>query len=742
MNCTLKPRFKRTVLSASIAAIGLAAAPFALADSTGGEIEIGVGNVTGGTGGFGTFSGYNDSNAYAIANGRLLRRSDGNDAGYFEIDARNLGLKSRSLSIGGGQQGNFGLRLNYSEITKIESDTYQTPYSGAGGSVFTQPAGLADAVNVVGLGTNGVAGFMRTYEVGTDRKVLGLNLTKALGSAWDIAFDIKRDNKDGTKLRGAMIQVGTGGSRGVVILPEVVDYTTDMVDARARYDGGKLQAQFGYSGSFFKNGANSMTWDNPFVAGANNANDTGRYALAPSNQFHQLNASGAYTFTQKTRLAGNLSVGRMTQNDPFLPYSTGGAPSATPSLDGKVDTTHASLKLTSQLMPALNLVAGYKYDDRANRTPVSVYNYITGDRDAGGTGTGTNALRRFNAPLSSTSHKAYADLDYSLSAYTKLKFGYDYHQVSHTYEPTTKDVEQTLKLGVKQKFTDTASGGLGYEYSDRNASTYNGAAPLAYTYTAGYLATLIAGGKTYPWLEAPPLRKYFLDDRKRNKLRAHVNLAPADSLDVYFGVDYREDKHPEAADGFGLSKVTSWAGNFDAALRFSNAVTGHAFATLEEYRTDQNGANISGAANITAVETNAITPTLRWTTSIRDRVYTMGIGVRVKPETRYELGADLIHASSNGATTFAAGSGVANGPLPDLITRRNRLELFGRYEVQKSLTVNLKYMYERFYSTDWGYDSPLTLTSVSSAQGGVLGTNQVSPKYNAHVIGLWGTYRF
>ena len=102
------------------------------------------------------------------------------------------------------------------------------------------------------------------------------------------------------------------------------------------------------------------------------------------------------------------------------------------------------------------------------------------------------------------------------------------------------------------------------------------------------------------------------------------------------------------------------------------------------------------------------------------------------------MDVDVGHASSNGATSFAAGAGVAVGPLPDLITRRTRLELFGRYDVQKDLSFNLKYIYERFHSTDWAYDPPLNLTSVGAA----VGTNQISPTHNVHAIGIWGAYRF
>ena len=51
----------------------------------------------------------------------------------------------------------FGLRLEYSEIPKIESDSYQTPYLGAGTTRLTQPASLTDSTTSGGMPT-GVAG--------------------------------------------------------------------------------------------------------------------------------------------------------------------------------------------------------------------------------------------------------------------------------------------------------------------------------------------------------------------------------------------------------------------------------------------------------------------------------------------------------------------------------------------------------------------------------------------------------
>ena len=96
----------------------------------------------------------------------------------------------------------------------------------------------------------------------------------------------------------------------------------------------------------------------------------------PSNDFHQLNLTGGYAFSNRTKLAGGLSYGRNTQNAAYA-YDTAAmvTPSPTSSLNGSVVTTHADLKLTDQTTKDLVLSAAFKYDNRDNRTSSNIYNF-------------------------------------------------------------------------------------------------------------------------------------------------------------------------------------------------------------------------------------------------------------------------------------------------------------------------------------------------------------------------------
>lgn len=745
MNTTIEMRFTRTVLAAAIA--GLFSVPAAWAeddveslirpDST---IDAGLGYVSQDSYRFGRFTGLQRSGVHLIGNIELNRRAQ-DGAGYVEVDGRNLGLDARSIGVRTGVQGNYGIRIEYDQIPYLTSDSYRTPYDGAGTTRLTQPAGLVDAASTTAM--TGLAASMKPYAIGTKRKDTGLGFAKQLMQDWDVELNYKRDDKDGTRLTAAPMQVGTGGSRGAVIVPEPVNYTTDQYEALARYTGEKLQMQFGYYASLYKNAHQSLTWDNLFTG---TASPTGRFGLPPDNEFHQLNASGSFALTGDTRVSGNMSIGRMTQNDLFLPYSTASAslPAALPataSLNGKVYTTSAGIKLHTKLLPKLKLTTGWRYDDRDSKTPIARYDYIVADRNVpGATPTAGSLQQRWNMPLDIRKQVVFADVDYHLASATALKLGYDFHKVDHNYEPTTGDKEHTAKAELRHRFGETVSTGLSYAYSDRKASGYDGAAPLGATYSAAYLATLVgaATGKSFPWLEAPLLRKYFLADRKRDKFAAFANFSPAEQLDLQFGAHYNRDRYPDTATGIGLTRAAGWAANFDATLHATEALSGNFFATLDQYKSDQNGANITTAAIATAAERGTIPAANQAVTVLTDRTLTLGLGVRYKPRRAYEVGGNLTHADSQGRSQFMAGAAVPVAPLADLESRLNRAELYGKYFLHKDVTLNLRYAYERYSSADWAWDAPLGLTSVTS----VVGTNMTSPKYNVHFVGVSLAYQF
>ena len=742
------------VLAALLAAVGLAAPSLLLAEDlaeevkqlsrTESEIEVGAGTVSDDSFKFGDYRGLGEAGGHGIANLRVLDRG-ADDTGYLEITGRDLGLSSRYLKIENGEQGNYSLRLVYDELPKLHSDSYQTPFLGGGTTSLTLPAGAAFAsTDTTGaLRAARITPFMQDFDAETQRKALGLDLTKQLDGGWSLLANVKQEHKEGTKITG--VGVGTGGSTFALLLPEPVDYTTDQFEALARYTSQRLQMQFGYYASLFKNANDRLEWQNPYDLLASGGDVNGRLGLPPDNQFHQLHASGGYVFSPLTRLSGSLSFGRMTQNEEYLPYSINtstGATAALPrsSLDGKVVTAHADLKLTSKLAPKTNFTAAYRYDKRNNLTPRETYSYYRVDTDA----TVSSSSVRTNRPLDSTKQVALAELDFRLTSNTDFKLGYDYTTAKHNYEATEKEHENTYRADVRQRVSDTATAGLGYAHSYRNADEYNGAASLADGFSQGYLNSLYddfaTDGRTYAWLESPWSRKFFLTDRKRDKLRALANFAPTETIGVQLGGEYYKDEYPDTT--YGLTNAKGRSANMDVSLAASEVVTGHFFASLEKYETDQNGADRGAilALNFAPMlENNSVPDSNRWTVSAHDDTFTSGLGLRVKSSAKFEYGGDFSYAYSEGRFAFTAGSNLSVAPLPDLITRLKRLDLFARYNVQKDLSLNLRYVHERYRSDDWGYDE-LQLSTIAGSN--MIGTNQTSPDYKVNFVGLSVAYRY
>ena len=734
----------RSVLATSIAGIGSAAwaqegddevQRLTTPDS---EVEIGAGWVSDSSRKFGDYTGLHRQGAHIIGNIDLVRR-DKQTGEFVELSGSSLGLKSRNIRVEGGVQGNYGLRLEYDEIPHFWTEHYETPFVNPGSTSLVLPPGWVRGATTAAMPA--LLTSMRPFEVESRRKALTLGASKVLPAGWDVDVRVKRENRDGNRLIGAVIG-NTGGNPRAAIVPEPIDYTTDELEATARYTTKKMQLQFGYYGSFFSNQNLGLAWQNPFAStvwatgtpGVTTFNQ-GQLALPPDNQFHQISASGGYSLTPTTRVSGSLSFGRGTQDDAFLPYTINPGLAATittplprTSLDGRINTIHADLKLNTRLMPKLNLTAAYRYDERDNKTPQAQYWYIGGD--SLGQTTGGLSRIRTNLPVSTTKHEIEADLDYHYTPDTKLKFGYGYEWAEKTFEAIEEEREHTVKAEVHQHFNDMVSGGVGYTHADRRTSDYDASRPFVASFTPAYVASF---APEFRWDNVPTQFRFFMAPRKRDMVRAFANVTPTERIDLQFGIDFKNDDYHKSL--HGLRKARGWQANVDASFRATDALTANVFTSFERYASEQ------ASVALGASQANVVNRGLDWSADIDDRTMTIGAGVRYKPLRKYEVGADIMHARSRGTIGVTTGPAIAAAqqalPMPDLTTRLGRLDLFGKYQVRPNMAVKFSYIYERYRANDWQFEQVLPNTMAN-----VIGTNQVVPRYNVHFLGVSLSYQF
>src|SRR6267143_2612159 len=495
-----------------------------------GELEVGVGDVTQGSYKFGEYNGLQHEGAFPILNfdlaGGGLYNSDSLER--WSVRGAELGIDTRQLDVDYAQQGKFRIDLGYDQLRHNISDTYQTPYLGTGTDLLLLPSGwlkprvpqvnpnnlndralspitgLASAVTTSGqvappnatqrAAVNAIINAdvpaFHNYNLYTNRYRWNAGLAVNLSRHWQFTAGVRQERRDGTQPLGA---ISSGIQENSVILPEPIDTVTEQYDAGFRYASSRATFNIGYYGSIFHNNIKSITWNDPA-----DSTQTPSMSSAPSNQFHQLNIAGGYSFTPGTRLTVAGSYGRSTQNEAFL--SDASLPLGLPasSADALIISTALDVKLTARPTRALNLGAEYRFDDQDNRTNVGRFIFYDANLQPGPNPSAFNAalglapgtLRSTvnifaNRPHSRRLNQADLNADYAVSSGHNVALGYRWqgierhcHSTLITCENAATSNESTLRAEWRANWPQEFSTRLAYAYSTRSVD-YNSNAWLA-----------------------------------------------------------------------------------------------------------------------------------------------------------------------------------------------------------------------------------------------------------------------
>jgi len=821
---TIRGRFRRNVLRAGVqgALLAVALAPPAHAVDEvsplalelirpANVIEIGVGYVSQGSFKFGEYNGLEDQGAFAIGNLDIRGGApyDSADTYRWRIRGTDLGLETRNLGVEAGRQGSWRVRYSYDELRRNFTDSYQTFYDGAGSDRLSIPAfadvpvasrqsstananaALANWQNIQSpyataacAATGGqpsaacagpgyrIPAAMRDFDVSTKRKKHDFDYTQELTDSVQMKFAYRHEDKDGDKLTG----VAFGGPARGVLVPEPIQFSTDIFRASVAWTGERSHFTVGYIGSVFHNDTNTWLVENPFNGNLLNP-EFGNFAHmqgAPDNQMHQLHLDGSYAFSPVTRLVLTGNYQRMTQDESFgaVP-STWKLPSGSP--DARVVNTNFTATLTSRPMKELGITAQYKYEDRDNQTPSQNF-FIAGGDAAGATSLFTNR------PLDFRTNQFNLDADWAFAPRQAIKFGYEWKEVKRSVDSTPPppaelespfDADRTTENTVRAEYRNTMSqrvnGRLIYAYSQRRASEFEEESLLPQVTVPPFPAADAA---------LPGFKPFYLAPRDRNKVRGILNMQATDQLAFETRVDYIHDKYTDSQ--YGLQKMESLAINLDAGYAYNDRTSFNAFYTYEDKKSNLSSLVI-GRGNSTTIldppaNTNPCTgyfaaaghlpsdlgtdPCRQWMQEQADKVHTFGVSAKVLGlfSERFDLLADLTYSyartpiSVSGGAYFGNGS-TAPGPafnnifigaqnLPDATTQYLQLRLEGTYALDKVSAIRLVYIYGHMKTNDWQWDaytnSSLGVLAVPTFPGPMM----TSPDYNVNVVGLSYVYRF
>jgi MtrB/PioB family decaheme-associated outer membrane protein len=693
------------------------------------SVNLGVGAFTGGsdTKRFSQYTGLG-SGTSILQDIELIKRD--NEAGLWtEISARNIGLETRELKVLQQKQGSWKYTIDYNEIVRLDPYVIHTGMTGVGTTTPTinlietpsMPSGWATANGLAA--SNGVQGH--DVELKLKRTAYGLSGDKWLTPELQLLVALRSEDKKGARMFGRVgmssIQDmqsnpdATGaspyGGWAVLLTPEPIDTKTSSIETKLNFKRDNLALTVGYHGSFFVNNFGNLSpnvpgtlnrgilWTNCATVGCSTVQQlaSAPVALPPDNQSHQYFLSGSYAFSNTTRSNFKLAYTSASQNESFT--GMGLTPSATApgSLGGIVNTTLAQVGLTMRPLKDLSLNANMRYEDRADNTPIYVYN------NNGIAGSPLNATTNWPSG-SQTRTTAKLDGIYRLLNGYSILLGIDWERKKTPLPPANTAIfsnkvffrpelsEAGMRTEFRKSVSETLNGAVGLEYKERRG---NDSEWVTTSGTAGNALIGFAPGATGGNYILPNMYM----DRNRSKLRGNIDWDATDKLSWQALVEHTQDDFLRAFPGSitpaqivpvnaGARTIISDSATLDATLRISEAWKMNAYWTQSYSRWNVNRDNLGSE-----------------TRSTED---TVGLSVNGKASAKWTLGLDIL--STQNISTFdnvvATAVATAAENLPAIQYRTDSMNLRGKYAIDKASDLLLGYKFQQFTTDDWqwGYN--------------------------------------
>jgi MtrB/PioB family decaheme-associated outer membrane protein len=636
---------------------------------------------------FANYRGVDENGLYLSLDTELHFRND--KGNYFNLYAENLGLENRQIKLNTGKQGKYKLRFGWNEIPKYRGFGSQTPFLGVGSDTLTLPSNWQPDNSTNGF-TQLENSLSRT-DLKTHRKVLDAGIEINFESNWEYQLDYQNQKKQGTRPFGSGLFF-----QNTSVFPAPVDFNTDQIDMRLSYSGARGHIQFGAFGSWFKNQNNSITWQNPFST--QDSTQTLRSSLEPDNNFYQINLTGAFLISPKLRASGQVAIGRIKQDDAFLPYSINPDFSDVLlprlSLDGQLDTSTFNLggKISARVNNKLTFTTRVKINERENKTSVDLYSPITTDLAPLGD--------RTNRPYSYKKKNYSLDMRYRAHRNVRINTGIKYKDTDRTLQQIENSKEDIYWGEIKIFPTDFVQIRLKVENSDRNVSDYLQAED---------------GGP----IDHPLLRKFNQADRDREHAQIQVDINPTEKLGINFSYYYAKDNYRESPIGLQDSDDKSYT--LDVNYTIADKINITAF-----YEKNNIDALLTNAAN----ESEPI-----WTGLTSDEITTKGLGLSTQLNLKSQMGLNFIRSNSTGQISVQ--TDLNEDPFTPLLTDLKNTTLYFEYQVNKHWGYRFNAEYEVYNSTDWAIDG---IATDGLADVLLLGTQ--SPNYDAWIVRVQAQYQF
>lgn len=654
----------------------------AFEDGARGWVEPRLGYLSNASFHYGNYTGLDDEGLLLDLAGALRYRNAATADGW-DLSVERAGLDSRAFGLRGGRQGRYRVTLGYDALPRRIDAHAQTIFVGEG--PLALPAGWTRGNSTQNMPQ--LDASLHPVWLRQDRERLAVGLEVMPRHSTDVRFDYHRDEIRGTGTQGGSFMTLAS------VLPRPVDQTIDRADVAVGLRGSFGHAQLALASSFFSNQVDALAWQNPYNGPVSGAT-SGQLAQAPDNRAYRLSLNLGSPAGARLQTSAQLALGEMTQDQRFLPATVNPDEAvALPrsSLDGRVETSFASLRAAYAITGKTRVVGDFLHDKRDNRTPVASYAQVVMDSFTGDV--------RTNAPFGWRRDRWRLSLEDRSVSGLRLGAGVE----NETRERRLHDTAETdeLRYFGRIGFRPVTGGDLRLKVSHAERD-------------GAQLATAAAA-----WPQNPLLRAYHTAARDRDEVRGDLAIGFA-RVTTSFNANYVRDDYPETV--VGRTASSDFGYGIDVSARPWDAVALGGFASRRLQDAEQSGSQGFGLPD--------------WAAESEDTSTVLGLNGTWQAPRGFDFGFDYAYSRTAGTIAMATGAGDTGFPL--LLSRWHDARIFGRYALRPDLSLRLDLVRDTYTARDWALDgvAPDTVPNL-------LGLGQSSPSgsVTAAVLGLRYEFR-
>lgn len=479
-----------------------------------------------------------------------------------------------------------------------------------------------------------------------------IDIAKLSKLSWKI--DVKQETRNGNRPYGA-----TFGFGNAIELPEPIRYDTKSAEFSGEWRADRGGLRFGFDVSRFENKYDTLSYDNPFRLV--DSTDSSAYSspgtrsiggpsrglnvLSPDNRAGRIFVAGHANFGGGWWLNGELSFGRMEQDDDLVAHTVNTAinpsvidPTVRPPFDAsdprnlpvsqadtKVDITHFTANAGTRIGEQFSVKLRARYYDYNNKSQrVEFPGYVRMDAV-------WEDVPRITVPYAYTKQKIGAEFGYDPTPKTHLAIGYDLLSWDRDFREVSNSDEDIFHFTVDSRTFSKVTLRGGWEHGKRTTSEYK---------TEAQLDSFLDPDETIN--NQPGLRKY--DEAERTYDIGYVSalLMPDDVVNVTLGARLNDQDYDKSE--FGLLKDRTYDYNAEVSYNPSDTFSLFVFAQRTDRETKQ-AARQSGST----VSTSRLDD---WDLTLSEITNTFGLGLNGRFADRWTWNVSGSLSDADGDSDF------------------------------------------------------------------------------------------